>query len=71
MAVGVLWTFQFLSISLLTRILLLRLFGGVTLTLFTIRRPPAEIFGAPTKYNIFTVSLKNKKKVATIFRFFL
>ena len=28
---------------------------GVTLTMFTIRRPPAEIFGAPTKYKIFTV----------------
>ena len=30
--------------------------SGVTLTMFTIRRPQAEIFGAPTKYKIFTVS---------------
>ena len=30
--------------------------------MFTIRRPPAEIFGAPTKYKIFTVSLKKKEK---------
>ena len=29
--------------------------SGVTLTMFTFRRPPAEIFGAPTKYKIFTV----------------
>ena len=36
--------------------------SGVTLTMFTIRRPPAEIFGAPTKYKKFTVSKKKEKK---------
>ena len=41
--------------------------SGVTLTMFTIRRPPAEIFGAPKKYKMLTVSLKKRKKVATIF----
>ena len=44
-------------------------FSGVTLTMFTIRRPPAEIFGAPTKYKMFTPK-KKKKKVAIIFSVF-
>ena len=30
--------------------------SGVTLTMFTIQRPLAEIFGTPTKFKIFTVS---------------
>ena len=36
--------------------------SGVTLTMFSIRRPPAEIFGAPTAYKvIFLLSPKKKK----------
>ena len=47
----------------------LQLLSGVKLTMFTIRRPPAGIFGAPTRYKNITVS-KILVKVATFFVIF-